>query len=199
MSVESLMAYATAAGAKGRAGGWLQAGNLGGGGLGGGAGLWMAQHLPGNWIAGSVLGVACLLCCLALRFVGDPPAVLREDQFTRELANVLRDLWQVARSRPGFLALLIFFLPIGTGAAGGLFSADADDWHASADTVALVNGVLGGIASAVGCLAGGHLCDRMNRKTAYGLTGCSRHCSPLQWQLQLGPKLCISYPLWCTA
>ena len=52
-----------------------------------------------------------------------------------------------------------------------MFSAVADDWHASADTVALVNGVLGGIASAVGCFAGGYLCDRMDRKTAYGLYG----------------------------
>jgi MFS family permease len=171
MSVESLMAHATPAGEKGRAGGWLQAGNLGGGGLGGGAGLWMAQHLPGNWITGSVLGAACLLCCLALRFVREPPTVHREDRFTRELANVLKDLWQVARSRLGFLALLILFLPIGTGAAGGLFSAVADDWHASADTVALVNGVLGGIAAALGCVAGGFLCDRMDRKIAYGLYG----------------------------
>jgi MFS family permease len=121
ISVESLMAYATPAGEKGRAGGWLQAGNLGGGGVGGGAGLWMAQHLPGNWIAGSVLGAACLLCCLALRLVRDPPAVHRERLVTREFANVLRDLWQVARSQLGFLALLIFFLPIGTGAAGNLF------------------------------------------------------------------------------
>jgi len=42
MSVESLMAYGTVDREKGRAGGWFQAGNLGGTGLGGGAGLWMA-------------------------------------------------------------------------------------------------------------------------------------------------------------
>ena len=54
--------------------------------------------------------------------------------------DVLKDLWQVARSRAGFLALLICFLPIGTGAASNLWAAVADDWHASADTVALVDG-----------------------------------------------------------
>ena len=37
MSVESLMAYGTPETEKGRAGGWFQAGNLGGGGLGGGS------------------------------------------------------------------------------------------------------------------------------------------------------------------
>jgi MFS transporter, PAT family, beta-lactamase induction signal transducer AmpG len=94
-----------------------------------------------------------------------------EGRFIHELANVLRDLWQVACSRIGFLALLIFFLPIGTGAAAGLFSAIANDWYASADTVALVVGILGGLASAAGCITGGYLCDRMDRKMAYRLYG----------------------------
>jgi hypothetical protein len=42
------------------------------------------------------------------------------------------------------LALLIVFLPIGSGAASNLWAAVADDWHASANTVALVTGVVGG-------------------------------------------------------
>ena len=46
MAVESLMVYGTRAEQIGRASGWFQAGNLGGQGLGGGAGLWMAQTLP---------------------------------------------------------------------------------------------------------------------------------------------------------
>ena len=171
MSVESLMVYGTPAAEKGRAGGWFQAGNLGGGGLGGGAGLWMAQTLSEPWIAGAVLGGACLLCCVALLFVTEPIAVFRDSKYWRNIVDVFKDLWRVARSRVGFLALLICFLPIGSGAASGLWSAVADDWHASADTVALVTGVLGGIVSAVGCLVGGYLCDRMNRKTAYTLYG----------------------------
>jgi MFS transporter, PAT family, beta-lactamase induction signal transducer AmpG len=168
MSVESLMAYATPAEEKGRAGGWLQTGNLGGTGLGGGAGLWIATHAD-KIVAGAVLGIACLLCGLALRLLHEPPRIRRESRLMSELTNVWKDLWQVARSRLGFLALLIFFLPIGTGAATGLFSAIANDWYASADTVALVNGVLGGLAAAVGCIAGGYLSDRMDRKMAYSL------------------------------
>jgi predicted MFS family arabinose efflux permease len=118
-----------------------------------------------------VLGVACLLCCIALVFVTEPPAMFRGGKYWRNLVLVFKDLWLVARSRFGFLALLICFLPIGTGAASGLWAAVADDWHATADTVALVTGVLGGIVSAFGCLVGGYLCDRMNRKTAYALYG----------------------------
>jgi predicted MFS family arabinose efflux permease len=171
MSVESLMAYGAPPAEKGRAGGWFQAGNLGGTGLGGGAGLWMAQHLPQPWMGAAVLAAACLACAAALLFLPEPPRARRGDTIGEAVGNVLRDLWGVARSRPGFLALLICFLPIGTGAATNLWSAISADWRASADTVALVTGALGGIASAIGCLAGGYLCDRMDRKRAYLVFG----------------------------
>jgi len=101
----------------------------------------------------------------------EPPALSRSGRYLRDVRNVLHDLWQVVRSRPGMLALLIVFLPLSTGAASNLWAAVADDWHASAETVALVTGVLGGIFSATGCLVGGFACDRMNRKSAYVLYG----------------------------
>lgn len=171
MSVESLMAYATPESEKGRAGGWFQAGNLGGTGLGGGAGLWIAERVATPWVPGAALAAACALCCLALAFIREPPPMPREASYLRTLKGVLQDLWSVARSRPGSLALLICFLPIGTGAATNLFAATAGDWQASADTVALVNGIGGGMAAALGCIAGGYLCDRIDRKTAYYLYG----------------------------
>src|SRR5258707_6592270 len=114
MSVESLMVYTMPDSEKGRASGWLQAGNLGGGGLGGGAGLWMAKHLPGAWMAGAVLGAASTLCCFALPFVPERQTASGNRRFIGDVPSVLRDLWRVARSRIGFLALLIVFLPIGT-------------------------------------------------------------------------------------
>jgi MFS family permease len=171
MSVESLMAYATPPELKGRAGGWFQAGNLGGGGIGGGAGLWLAQNLPSPWMAGAILGVSCLLCTLALLFVAEPTVAHHASGIGRSLVAVGKDLWGVARARVGQLALFLCFLPIGSGAASNLWSAVADSWHASADAVALVNGVLGGVVSAIGCIAGGWICDRMNRKGAYALYG----------------------------
>jgi predicted MFS family arabinose efflux permease len=174
MSVESLMAYGTPDAQRGRAGGWFQAGNLGGLGLGGGAGLWLAQHFGEPWLPAVVLAVASLSCCTALAFVAEPPPTPRAETVARSVRGVLRDLWSVARSRGGFLSLLVCFLPIGTGAAANLFAAIADDWRASADTVALVSGVLGGIASAIGCFIGGYLCDRMDRKTAYWVFGLAQ-------------------------
>src|SRR5712691_445659 len=171
MAVESLMAYDAPDNAKGRAGGWFQAGNLGGMGLGGGAGLWMTQNVPPPWIGSAALGATCLLCCAALMFVAEPPSTLRLETYRKTIMSLLEDLWQVARSRRGFLGLLICFLPIGTGAASNLWSAVAGDWKASADTVALVTGVLSGMVMAAGCFAGGYLCDRMDRKAAYALFG----------------------------
>jgi PAT family beta-lactamase induction signal transducer AmpG len=171
MSVESLLAYGAPADQKGRASGWFQAGNLGGVGLGGGAGLWIATHFEQPWLAGTVLGSLSLLCCLALFFVDEPEITHRAHGIARNVVNVVKDVWKIVRSRPGYLALLICFLPLSSGAASNLWSSVAGDWHASADAVALTDGLLGGLISALGCLAGGRVCDRMDRKHAYALFG----------------------------
>jgi MFS family permease len=167
MSVESLMAHDTPDGQKGRAAGWFQAGNLGGSGLGGGAALWLAQTVSFPWAAGAALATCFMLCCIALRFIAEPPHPQRQSSIGRKFMVVLHDLWRVSRSRSGYLALLVVFLPIGSGAASNLWSAVADDWRASAHTVELVTGSLNGIVSAIGCLIGGYVCDRFNRKSTY--------------------------------
>jgi MFS family permease len=171
MSVESVMAYETPENATGRAGGWFQAGVLGGSGLGGGAALLIAQHTTITWLAGGTLAASCLACMLALPFVHGAEMEKHEHGLARAFVTVVTDLWHVARSRAGILALVLCFLPIGTGAASGLFSAVANDWHATAETVALVTGALAGVLSAIGCLVAGVISDRMNRQLAYALYG----------------------------
>jgi MFS transporter, PAT family, beta-lactamase induction signal transducer AmpG len=165
MAVEALIAHSTAPEQQGRAGGWLQAGNFAGVGLGGGAALWLATHVRHAWITGALLGACFLLCCLGL-------VLIREADRGSRLASsgirgVLRDLWDVARSARGYLALLVLFLPIGSGGASALFAVIPDDWHSSATAVALANGTLSGVISLLGCLAGGYLSDLFNRKLAY--------------------------------
>ncbi len=166
MATESLMAHGTSDRQKGRAGGWSQAGNLGGSGLGGGAGLWMAQHVA-PWSAGVALGIFCLLCCAALLFLVEQPRATIAARYVDSIVSIGKDVWEVARSRAGYLTLILFFLPIGTGAASNLWAAVAGDWRATADTVALVNGLLGGFISMAGCIVAGYLCDVMDRKTGY--------------------------------
>ena len=189
MATEALIAHHTHDGVKGRASGWFQAGNLGGQGLGGGAGLWLAQHVAAGWVSPVVLAAACALSTLALLWIPDvacsrlaeaagrqATAGLRAalERAWAQLTTLLRDLWMMACSRRGFLALLVVFLPMGTGAASNLWAAVAGGWGASADTVALINGTLGGFASMLGCLLGGYACDRIDRKVAYVLYGATQ-------------------------
>lgn len=52
LAVSSFMAYDTTDKTKGRAGGYYNIGGLGGSGLGGGGGLWLAQRLSAGWMVG---------------------------------------------------------------------------------------------------------------------------------------------------
>lgn len=171
MSTESLLAHDTPDHLKGRAAGWLNAGNLGGLGLGGGAGLWLAENLPDAWMAGTIIALVCLLCTFGLLFLSEPTSFIKEKNYFRTIGNLNRDIWTLIKSRMGFLALFLCFLPLGTGAASNLWSSVSNDWNVSAGTVALIIGAGGGILSAVGSLAGGWICDKMDRKKAYILFG----------------------------
>jgi MFS family permease len=167
MAVEALIAHSTPPEQQGRAGGWLQAGNFAGSGIGGGAALWLATHVRRAWITGAALGACFLLCCLALTLIRESQRGPRAAGIAARTRDMLRDLWDVARSPRGYLALLVLFLPIGSAGAGALFSVIPDDWHTSATAVELANGTLSGVTSLLGCLAGGYLSDLINRKLAY--------------------------------
>lgn len=178
MAVESLMAHTTLDDQKGRAAGWFQAGNLGGGGLGGGLALWLIQDRGLSVTASAAaLALLCLLCGAALLRrrepvvsapppAGDPVARLRAG-----FATLWVELGGLVRSRGGALAMFVCVLPMCTGAASNLWSVVAPEWQASANTVAFVNGAMGGVISALGCLLGGVLSDRLDRKAAYCLYG----------------------------
>ena len=171
MATNSLAAHDTPEEMKGRASGYLQAGNLGGSGLGGGAGLWLAQNVSQNWMPAAILAFACLACCIGLFYVKEPLATVKAESVVKTFKNLFSDIWITLKSKLGFLAVILCFLPLGTGAASNLWSAVAGDWNASADTVAFVTGVMSGIITAVGCLIGGWICDRMDRKIAYIIFG----------------------------
>lgn len=174
----ALMAHAVPDARRGAAAGWTQAGNLGGMGLGGGLGLWLAQHSASAFWPAAALALACTLCCAALAFIAEPPPDPAVPPLSvgllASLRGVGRDVWALLRSRRGVLAIGIVFLPIGTGAAGGLFAAIAGDWRASADLVALTTGGLSGVLAIAGSLVSGYLCDMMDRKLAYALCGITQ-------------------------
>jgi MFS family permease len=156
---------------RGPIGGYVQAGNLGGGGLGGGAGLWLAQHAGGTAVAGLVLSAACLLCALPLLSIR-APARRGPDPLGVKVRQLGRDVWALVRSREGALALLLNLLPMGLGASNKLLSSVAGDWKASGNVVALVTGVLTGVACIGGSLAGGALCRSFHPRPVYFTMSC---------------------------
>jgi PAT family beta-lactamase induction signal transducer AmpG len=165
------MAYDTPDELKGQAGGWSQAGNLGGMGLGGGAGLWLAAHTGHPWIAGTVLAVACLAACLPLPWLAEPGRLADGRSYLAVLKETGADVLNLVKTRIGLLACFIMLLPIGSGGAQQLWAAIAREWHAGADQVALVGGLLSGLVCIPGCILGGYFADRMDRKRAYLLFG----------------------------
>lgn len=171
MSVEGIMANATSEAERGRAAAWSQAGNLGGSALGGGLGFRLVRNLPHAWMAPTLLAVGLLACCLALLPLPDPVEARPRGAVGARLRAVFRQLWGVIWSRQGALAVPLCFLPMGAGAAAGLFSAVARDWHASSDLVELMNGWLSGAIMIAGCLLAGRVSDAMDRKAAYAVSG----------------------------
>ena len=169
MAVESFLGHAVPPAEKGRASGWYQAGMAAGSGAGGGAALWLSQHVSAGWMVGAIVGGAMLGCALPLLFLDEPPAM--GHGLAEAMRTLGRDLKGIALSRTGALGIFICLSPVGAGAATNYFGPDADHWHASADLVALVTGVIGGLVTAGGALAGGWMSDRTGKLWGYALGG----------------------------
>ncbi len=172
-SVEAMVAHLTPPADRGRVSGWFQAGNVGGTGLGGGLGLWLLTTLPAAWQAGLVLAVLTLGCALVLPLLPDVPAESRGVSLGRVVRNVAVDFWQTVWSRDGILSAVLCFVPVGTGAAAGVLaqSSVAAHWGAGLKEVEVVQGLLTGIASMIGCLIGGYACRFFGARTAYAVFG----------------------------
>jgi MFS transporter, PAT family, beta-lactamase induction signal transducer AmpG len=168
-AADALMATTVPKQRKGAAAGWSMAGNLGGTGVGGALGLFLTEHAT-RPVTAAVLAATILLCGLPILWIDEParaPAPV-----LRAVGSLAKDLYRTAISRVGWTGLVICLSPVGAGAAANLFSGGMhNDYGASEHTVEIVNGLLGGIVSAIGCLAGGYLADRMNRRLAYAMAG----------------------------
>ncbi len=165
LPVGGLMAHTVNEDAKGRAAGWYQAGNLGGTGAGGGAGVWLAAHYS-RGTAGGILALAMLACAAAIYFTADIQVVTDETVSAR-IRLLWRDVVSMVRAAIPLFTIVLVLSPIGAGAMNNLWSAVAGDWQASADQVAFVTGLLNGLVSAIGCLAGGWVVDRVGRWWSY--------------------------------
>ena len=166
-ATEGLMTHNTPPAGRGRSAGWFQAGNQFAQTAGGGLGLWLMTHLPKPWMAGAALAAVLWGCSLALTLVEEPPRHLHHGSPADKLADAWRQLLTVLQSKAGRIGLILAILPIGTGAAQGLFGSIAGEWNAGADTTSLVLGLGGGLAIVAGCFAGGRLADHMSKPGSY--------------------------------
>ncbi|HEX3700272.1 MAG TPA: MFS transporter [Phenylobacterium sp.] len=165
-AVTAGMAQTTPSERRGAVSAWQQCGNLGGMGLSGGLGLWLAEHAGGQAPAALTLAVLCAACFIPFLWLR-PPLRQAGLPIGARLVDVARAFLELARTRAGVLIILAVVLPASLGAANGLLSAVAGDWHASADLVALMLGAASGVANLPGCLLGGYLCDLFPRRTVY--------------------------------
>jgi len=166
-ATEGLMTHNTPPGGRGRSAGWFQAGNQFAQTAGGGLGLWFMTHVPKPWMAGAALAAILWGCSLALMLVEEPTRHLHHGSPLDKLKDAWGQLLAVLRSKAGRIGLILAILPIGTGAAQGLFASIAREWSMGADNTSLVLGLGGGIAIVAGCFAGGRLADRMSKPWAY--------------------------------
>lgn len=169
MACESFLAHGVPPAEKGRAAGWYQAGLAVGVGCGGGAALWLSQQVSAGWMVGAIVGGCMLACALPLLGLREPPTM--GHTLGASMRALGQDLKAIALSRAGILGVIICLSPIGAGAASNYFGPNADAWGASANLVALVTGVLGGLVMAGGALAGGRLSDRIGRRYGYAVGG----------------------------
>jgi MFS family permease len=168
---------------KGRASGWFQAGNLGGTGIGGGIGLWLAMHYNLT-ITGIILCSFMLLCGLPILIINDVKSN-QQLKFRSQIKTMSTDLITMFKIPVALFIIILIFLPIGTGAVSYLWSAVGTDWKVSADTIALTTGVVSGLISATGSIVGGYIADRLGIWCAY--LGSGAACALVTIAMSLFP------------
>ncbi len=159
-----LMATTLPDSVRGSAGGWSNAGNLGGAALGAGVTMWLSDRLAPQWVGAATATMIFLPSLVALAI---PETARPKRRLVELFGTMLGSVWRTVRSRPGFVGILICISPCGTAAAMNLFSSMGPDYGASNNVVTFVTGFAGGLVTAVGSLVGGYLCDRMPRRLAY--------------------------------
>ena len=115
-AVEAMMAHLTALADRGRVSGWFQAGNLGRSGeRRRPRALAFDLQLPGRMGDRPDLSLLIMLsCAAALPLLPDVPAEPRLAALVGEVRSVVRELWQVLRSREGAQSAVLCFLPVGS-------------------------------------------------------------------------------------
>ncbi len=152
---------------RGQAAGWVNAGNLGAGVLGGGVVLSLARYS----VHAAALGVTLMVILPSLVALLIPEPEPSHEPLGTHLGAMVKDIYDAVRAPSGWTGLILCMSPVGTVALNNLFSGMGNDYHVGSATIEWLNGYGGGFITAFGSLVAGFLLDRINRRTAYLATG----------------------------
>ena len=197
MTTEALMAHACPPEQRGLAAGWSQAGNVGGG-LVGGMALVLYDQTAVAWLPAVVVGITLMSCSVVLLWFR-PIHPVDRPTFVESAKELARDVKGIFWSRNGIIAAALCILPIGSGAAANLFAADKfmAEWGVSTGLVAFLNGAGGGLAAMFGSLSGGWLSNKVEKKRAYAVSGVA--LAVAAFAMALTPRTMTSYVVWVLA
>jgi hypothetical protein len=158
----------------------------------------LVEKLPKPWMSGAIMGGLFMLCCLALCFTPDVAAHAKLGGARAAVKQVVRDLSAMLKTRGGLLAAVLCVLPVGTGAAQGTLTQAkvAAVWGAGADQVALMQGLVAGVITALGCFAGGALCQRVHPRTSYAGVGLALAAVAVAVAMGISPATVSMYVVW---
>ena len=164
-SCGGLMVTTLSKAAQAKASAWQQAGQLGGGALGGALVLWLVSNVrPAT--TGMVLAVLVALPALVALTVAEP-APAPAPGFRDRLARIAREIRTLIRSPRRRWGAVLLISPAGTGAALGLLPAIASHYGVGATGVMWVNGAAGGVLLALGALCGTLIPGDWDRRLTY--------------------------------
>lgn len=153
-----------------RASSFYQGGSLSGGALGGGGLLILAQYWSKPAV-GAVAAALIVIPALAARAVAEPPVAKDTGGPSMRLREMVREFKATFLQWKSLPALLLLLAPMGSGAAIGLLPGLAADYHVSAGQVAWINGVAGGLLTALGAMLMTLLPKRIDARIGYPLAG----------------------------
>ena len=164
--VGGLMAAVVPPSLKTRASGYFNAGSLGFGALSGGGLLYLSQHMARplfGVLCGLVVGLPGLLALL----IAEPEVEARGEPLAAVLRRMGREFHGTFWNWKGLPLLLMLVAPLGSGAALSLLPGLAPAYRVSVNGVALMNGIAGGLLSALGALLVGYVKLPLDRRPVY--------------------------------
>ena len=155
-SLGGLMAALVPPEQKSRAGAFYQVGNCGLAALAGGGLLYLSEHL-GKHEFGIVGGLMIAVPALLALFLKEPEVVGKHDPYRVVMERIGTEFMHTFFKWKSLPVLLMLCAPFCSGAAIGLLPSLAPDYGMSVEQVAWMNGLGGGLLTALGALLVGLL------------------------------------------